>query len=131
MPIISLSYNVDPVITRPIDEIAYLIRHFIYNPGFTSSFFPDQEISLRGLVGRYPKNPALATNLISEQLKAAIRRVVTELEVEVDATFVLPDENSNEYTLKLSITDVLGNLLIPISMITVKDQQVSVKYEGI
>lgn len=49
----TLHYMVDPVLEESVD-VMYLVRHFIYNPGFTSSLFSDYELSFRGIATRYP-----------------------------------------------------------------------------
>ena len=36
-------------LTRPVDQIAYILRHAYYNPGWTSSYIEDYLISLQKL----------------------------------------------------------------------------------
>lgn len=129
MAIVTLHYNVENVITGTVDQIAFLVRYFIYNPGFTSTMFADKELSFRGIVTKYPGSPSMVANEVASRLRAAIERVMPTKTVVVDAAFTFVDLTN--YTLKLSITDSLGKLLIPINMITIKDNQLSVEYRSL
>lgn len=129
MNIITLHYNVDPILKTTPDKVAYLLRHFVYNPGFTSSWFPDMEISLRGLVGKTPMNPELTGQSIANTLSQALTRVLPDEVLQVEVGIVYGD--TSFYTIQVKITDSVGNLVIPSGIITVKDQKMTLKFEGI
>ena len=129
MNIITLHYNVDPILKTTPDKVAYILRHFVYNPGFTSSWFPDMEISLRGLAAKTPNNPEVTGQNIANALSQAFTRILPEETLQVNVGIVY--NSTSFYTVQVKITDSVGNLIIPAGIITVKDQKMTLQFEGI
>lgn len=129
MTIISLHYTSEPIITKPVDRVAYLLRHFVYNPGFVSTLNADQEISLRGLITRYPDDPQMVADSISNQLNAAIKREVPELALLANVSFEFKD--ANNYKITLEVRDTEGNPFIPSKVIEVDEGQFKFNYIGV
>lgn len=132
MPVVkipTLHYMVDSLLVEPEDKVIYLVRHFIYNPGFTSTLFADYETSFRGIATRYPMKPQAVADHIIAELGAAIKRAVPDLELKLDVQFTFKTENS--YALELNVTDVSGASFIPTSLVEVTDDGIKVTYKGI
>lgn len=125
----TLHYMVDPMLVEPEDKVLYLVRHFIYNPGFTSTLFADYETSFRGIATRYPMKPQAVADHIITELGAAINRVVPDLELKLNVQFTFKTENT--YILELNVTDVNGTSFIPTSLVEVTEDGIKVTYKGI
>ena len=120
----TLHYMVDPMLVEPEDKVLYLVRHFIYNPGFTSTLFADYEASFRGIATRYPMNPQSVANHIVNELGGAIKRVVPDIELKLDVKFNFTTENT--YTLELNVTDANGTSFIPTSLVEVTETGIKI-----
>lgn len=125
--ILTLQYMVDPVLTEPVDKVLYLIRHFIYNPGFITTEYEEQELSFRGIATRFPTDPQAVVDMINEKLGNAIKRNVPELELNVSTQYTFVDQNN--YSLTLSVLYSDGTPFIPDTLVTVDENNISVKYK--
>ena len=129
MGIITLHYSVEPILKSTADKVAYILRHFAYNPGFTSSFFPDMELSLRGLAAKTANNPDATCRNIALALDEAFKRLMPDAGLQVDAGIVYG--SSTFFTVQIKVTDSLGNLIIPAGKIEIKDNRIKLTFEGV
>ena len=125
----TLHYMVDPVLIDPVDKVMYLVRHFIYNPGFTSSLFSDYELSFRGIATRYPMDANAVASHVTKVLGEAIIRIEPDLKLNLSASVTFTNENT--YTLILNIVDANNNPFIPQSVVEVNENGLSVTYKGL
>ena len=125
----TLHYMVDPVLIEPVDKVMYLIRHFIYNPGFTSSLFSDIELSFRGIATRYPMDANAVASHVTKVLGLGIGRIAPELKLNLTAKVNFTNENT--YSLILNIEDENSNPFIPQSMVEVTNNELKVTYKGL
>ncbi len=125
--IVSLHYMVDPILSEPLDKILYLIRQFIYNPGFITTEYKEFELSFRGIATRFPYDPQKVVSMINDKLGEAIKRVVPEFNLVTTVDYELQDENN--YKLVLGVLDEGGNPFIPEVTVNVIDNELNVKYK--
>ena len=124
--IVTLHYTVDPILKEPVDQILYLIRHFIYNPGFITTTYKEFELSFRGIVTKYPYEPQKVIDEVNEKLGGALRRSLPDMNLTLTTTYEFVTETT--YSLILKITDGSGNIIIPDVSVSVINNELTVKY---
>jgi len=73
-PIIPSLHNSIGFITDKHERAAYLVRHFIMNPGGTSDFFEGHKLSLRMLAANYGDSPDTLCRMSEQQLQDCMKR---------------------------------------------------------
>ena len=72
IPVLSLGQD---QLTRPADQIAYILRHAFYNPGWTSSYIEHYLISLQKLFAECHHNLSEMSNRLAEKLRYTLNEL--------------------------------------------------------
>jgi aspartate/tyrosine/aromatic aminotransferase len=86
-----LSINTDQI-TKRDDQLAYLLRHAFYNPGWTSSQIESSLVSMRRLLAQYEDDPAEFANALKQRLEAAVQRLYAYCRVNVTTYNISPTQ---------------------------------------
>ena len=119
-----LSLNTDQLVKRE-DQIAYIIRHAFYNPGWTSSQIEDELVSMRRLVAHYELDKDEFVSMLRKKLELAIKHLYAELSVNVESYDVDP----TKYGVTISVVDSQGNLVLASNNIRVKDNKIILEFD--
>lgn len=100
-PIIPTLHAVVGVISNPQEVIAYLVRHFVTNPGGTSSTVEEETLSIQKLASYYGNDKNTMAGAAQEQLSTAISRFYPGQGINVDV--VPTDIDGYRYGLTIDI----------------------------
>ena len=113
------------VISNPADIVAYLIRHSLKNPGFTSSFIENDLISFRKLEAEYTDKLNLIA-IYQQQLQSVIlRNLPTEaLNVNVD----WEDVDGFNYKLSIDVSDQTGTTILVSGKVVITKDNINITF---
>lgn len=118
-----LSRHLDQL-TDPVDQIAYIIRHAVYNPGWTSNYIEPYLISMRKL---FAENSHHLINM-AKQLESKLSFTLTEMFGQTyRVTTKVYDINEVTKGVRVLITDSTGNLVLNTDDIRVVDDKIYIK----
>lgn len=98
----SLTLN-NPLIRDKATKIAYLIRHAMNAPGWTSSMIEEQLISARKCDAIYGPDPQKIANALEQQLSEAISYHYDNIGVKIKVEAI--SEGSTKYKMIITVTD--------------------------
>ena len=119
-----LSINTDQVVKRE-DQIAYIIRHAFYNPGWTSSQIEGSLVSIRRLLAQYENDKAEFVNALKQRLELAVKHLYADLFVNVDTYDITPAR----YGVRISISDSKGQLIMSSNDIRVENNEIKLRVD--
>ena len=119
-----LSINTDQL-TKKEDQIAYIIRHAFYNPGWTSSQIEGSLISMRRLLAHYEYDRNEFVNGLKQKLELAVKHLYANMNVSVDSVLLSP----NTYKVVISITNDQGVPVLSSSNIKVVDNEIILDFD--
>lgn len=119
-----LSINTDKL-TRKEDQIAYIIRHAFYNPGWTSSQIEGYLVSMRRLLAQYEYDRNEFANGLKQKLELAIKHLYADLSVSVDTVMLSP----NTYSVTIAVTNAQGQPILSSSNIKVVDNEIILTFD--
>ena len=115
IPVLSVGQD---QLTRPADQIAYILRHAFYNPGWTSSYLEPYLISLQKLFAENSNNLEEMSNKFIEKLQYILKEMYGS-NFQVNAELYSVDILTKG--VKISITDANNNLVLNSDDIRIKD----------
>ena len=119
-----LSINTDQL-TRPEDQLAYLLRHAFYNPGWTSSQIEGSLVSMRRLLAQYENDRNEFVNALKQRLEAAVKRLYATFSVNVDSYTVSPVK----YGITITVVDNRGVPVISSDAIKVVNNEIILEFD--
>ena len=119
-----LSINTDQL-TRPEDQLAYLLRHAFYNPGWTSSQIEGSLVSMRRLLAQYENDRNEFVNALKQRLEAAVKRLYATFSVNVDLYTVSPVK----YGITITVVDNRGVPVISSDAIKVVNNEIILEFD--
>ncbi len=119
-----LSINTDKL-TKKEDQLAYLIRHAFYNPGWTSSQIEGALVSMRRLLAYYEYDRNEFANGLKQKLEQAVKHLYADHSVTVDTTMLSP----NTYSVSISITNAQGQPVLSSTNIKVVDNNIILQFD--
>ena len=119
-----LSINTDQL-TKKEDQIAYIIRHAFYNPGWTSSQIEGSLISMRRVLAHYEYDRNEFVNGLKQKLELAVKHLYATMNVSVDSVVLSP----NTYKVVISITNDQGVPVLSSSNIKVIDNEIILDFD--
>lgn len=119
-----LSINTDKL-TRREDQIAYIIRHAFYNPGWTSSQIEGYLVSMRRLLAQHEYDRSEFANGLKQKLELAVKHLYADLSVSVDTVVLSP----NTYSVTIAVTDAQGQPILSSSNIEVVDNEIILTFD--
>ena len=119
-----LSINTDQL-TRKEDQLAYLIRHAFYNPGWTSSQIEGYLVSMRRLLAQSEYDRNEFANALKQRLELAVKHYYADHSVSVDTYMITP----NSYGVTISILDSQGQPTLSDENIKVVDNEIILEFD--
>lgn len=119
-----LSINTDQL-TRKEDQLAYLIRHAFYNPGWTSSQIEGYLVSMRRLLAQSEYDRNEFANALKQRLELAVKHYYADHSVSVDTYMITP----NSYGVTISILDSQGQPALSDENIKVVDNEIILEFD--
>lgn len=119
-----LSINTDQL-TRKEDQLAYLIRHAFYNPGWTSSQIEGYLVSMRRLLAQAEYDRNEFANLLKQRLELAVKHYYADHSVSVDTYMITP----TSYGVTISILDSQGQPALSDENIKVVDNEIILEFD--
>jgi len=115
IPVLSIGQD---QLTRPVDQIAYLLRHAFYNPGWTSSYIESYLISMQKLFAECHHNLSEMSGRLREKLAYSLNEMYDgAYHVDIE-TYAIDDFTQGA---RIIITDNNNNLVLSSDDIRVKD----------
>lgn len=110
----------------PNDQVAYILRHAFYNPGWTSNYIESYLISLQKLFAECSADLSQMAERLKEKLDYSLKtlyngKYMTTVELVEDN----PAELSKRFS--ISIADAQGNLLLSNKDIQIKDGKFAIR----
>lgn len=119
-----LSINTDQL-TRQDDQLAYLLRHAFYNPGWTSSQIESSLVSMRRLLAQYENDKNEFAAALKQKLEAAVKRLYAMCSVSVDTYTISPIK----YGVTISIMDNQGRPIVNSDVIRVENNEIILEFD--
>lgn len=119
-----LSINTDQL-TRKEDQLAYLIRHAFYNPGWTSSQIEGYLVSIRRLLAQseYDRNEFASS--LKQRLELAVKHLYADHSVSVDTYMIGPVK----YGVTISILNSQGQPVLSYDNIKVENNEIILEFD--
>lgn len=119
-----LSINTDQL-TRKEDQLAYLIRHAFYNPGWTSSQIEGYLVSIRRLLAQseYDRNEFASS--LKQRLELAVKHLYADHSVSVDTYMIDPAK----YGVTISILNSQGQPVLSYDNIKVENNEIILEFD--
>ncbi len=115
--------------TNIVDTCAYILRHAVHNPGYTSEYIEHKLVSLRKINAAHDSDPSGMAPDFKAQLEAALL-TATGHQIEVTVDYESNVGEPEKYTLSISLVDLTTNTpVIPYGKITADNQQLSIKFD--
>lgn len=119
-----LSLNTDQL-TKMDDQLAYLLRHAFYNPGWTSSQIESSLVSMRRLLAQYENDRNEFVNALKQKLESAVKRLYATFSVNVDSYTISP----TRYGVTIAILDNKGRPIVSSDVIRVENNEIILKFD--
>ena len=119
-----LSLNTDQL-TKKEDQLAYLVRHAFYNPGWTSSQIEGYLVSMRRILAKceYDRDEFIA--ILKQKLELAVKHLYADHSVSVDSYMISP----NTYGVTISIIDGKGQPVLSYDTIKVENNEIILDFD--
>lgn len=114
------------VLKNKDDIVAYIIRHSLMNPGFTSSFIEGRLISFRKLEAEYETDREGLAEAYSSKLKIAFQNLFPDDNISV--TVDTYDIDDAKYGLTINVTDTSAVPLVVSGKIEVSDGDIDIEF---
>ena len=115
IPVLSIGQD---QLVRDRDQIAYILRHAFYNPGWTSSYIETRLISLQKLFAECHDNLDEMANRLIDKLRFTLNEMYNG-KYSVDMEIYRIDDFTKG--VKIAITDSNQNLVLSSDDIRIKD----------
>lgn len=115
------------IVDTPADIVAYLIRHSLKNPGFTSSLIEGDLLSFRKLEAEYPNRDDLV-QYYSDKLEVIINKNLPGGNYTVEIT-TEDKPNSNDYSMSIAVLDGDGLHIIKQGKIVVQKDDIIINFD--
>ena len=117
-----------PVLTNRSDQMIYLLKFLMYNPGYISSWMDDDLMSMRKSMAKYTEDPEKLVPALQQYLSAAVQRFYSDYSCVIDT---IPDEgNPDNYTMVIHIRDNLGQDVVTLDKVRKDDSNLFI-YKGV
>ncbi len=117
-----------PVLTNRSDQMIYLLKFLMYNPGYVSSWMDDDLMSMRKSMAKYTEDPDRLVPALQQYLSSAVQRFYGDYSCVIDT---IPDEgNPDNYTMVIHIRDNLGNDVVTLDKVRKDDSNLFI-YKGV
>lgn len=119
-----LSINTDQL-TKKEDQLAYLIRHAFYNPGWTSSQIEGYLVSIRRILAKAEYDRNEFSNSLKQKLELAVKHYYADHSVSVDTYLISP----TTYGVTITIMDSQGQPVLSDKNIKVVDNEIILDFD--
>lgn len=92
-----------PKITKKTDQAIYLLKHLLYNPGWTSSYLDGESLSMRQANRLVGEDKSKLPYVVEQMLNAALNNCQCGVKAKVSAKEVNYEHNT--YHLTITLTD--------------------------
>lgn len=109
------------------DIVAYIVRHSLKNPGFTSSLIENSIVSFRVLEAANPGRDALIesyTEALSEALRANLPEIKTSVSIDWEAK-----NGSNDYSLTITVTGEDGVTILTHNKVLITKDDIKINFD--
>jgi len=117
-------------ITDPEDIVAYLIRHFVTNPGKNTTVLDEECLSMRTLSYSYGHTPAQMAGASQEQIQSALKRYFPGQNITVEVYVSDPEQYLYTLTIEVMIVFIDGRSPVIQSgkIIVTKDNEFKINF---
>ncbi len=115
------------VLESTSDIVAYIIRHSLKNPGFTSSFIEDELVSFRKLEAEHQNRDNLV-RAYEQKLQDVIARNLPNDSVSVAVEW--EDVDGFHYRLSIEVTDASGQNVLMVGKVTVAENDINIEFDS-
>ena len=119
-----LSINTDQLV-RKEDQLAYIIRHAFYNPGWTSSQIENVLVSMRRLIAQYEYDKNEFANALKQRLELAVKHLYADHSVTVETYDISPVK----YGVVISVLNNQGQPVLSSSAIKVENNEIILEFD--
>ena len=119
-----LSLNTDQL-TKKEDQLAYIIRHAFYNPGWTSSQIEGSLVSMRRIIAEFEHDKTEFVNALKQRLEHAVKHLYADHSVDVEAY----DINPVKYGVTITVLDNQGQPVISSNAIKVENNEIILEFD--
>ena len=116
------------VISNTADIVAYLIRHSLKNPGFTSSFIENDLVSFRKLEAEHVDKIDLVATY-QQQLQTIILRNLPNESLNVMVNW--EDVDGFNYKLAIDVTDSTGATILVSGKVTISKNKIDIIFNPV
>ena len=94
-----------PKITKKTDQAIYLLKHLLYNPGWTSSYLDGESLSMRQAHRMVGEDKSKLPHVVEQLLNAALTNCQCGIKAKVTAKEVNYEHNTYRLTISLTASD--------------------------